>query len=90
VEGRDLFGAFVGQGVCRTSAKQVVVAVPVAGVVERDDEQVGPLQPLQHGPAVGPAGDGVAQLTSEPVRMEVPVRKLRIESGWRPRTSSTR
>lgn len=28
--------------------EEVVVAVPLAPVVERDDEQVGPLQPFEH------------------------------------------
>jgi hypothetical protein len=47
--------------------EQVVVAVPLPMVVERDEEQVGPLQRHQPRRAAGLTGDGVAQPTGEPV-----------------------
>ena len=48
--------------------EEVVVAVPAPTVVERDDEQVGAVERLQHGGAVVTAGDGVAQRTAEPIK----------------------
>ena len=47
--------------------EQVVIAVPAAPVVERDEEQVGPLERLEHRRPAGPAGDRVAQRAGEPV-----------------------
>jgi len=39
----------------------VVVAVPGALIVERDDEQVAALELLEHGAAVVASGEGVAE-----------------------------
>jgi hypothetical protein len=54
-------------------SKQMVVAIPPAAVVERDQEQVSPVQRLQHGLAATLPGDGIAQRTAqklEPVGLE--------------------
>jgi hypothetical protein len=67
VQGRHLLGPLVAQVGLQHLREQVVVAVPAPGVVERDDEQVGSLQGLEHGPAVLLPGDGVAQRPGEPV-----------------------
>jgi hypothetical protein len=44
----------------------VVIAVPVAPVVERDQEEVRPFERLERGAAAVPAGQGVAQRPGEP------------------------
>ena len=61
-------GPLVEQMSLQDVAEQVVVAVPAAVVVERDEEQVLPVQRWQHGPPVGPAGDRVAERAGEPVQ----------------------
>ena len=64
----DVAGALVEQVGAQHVGEQVVVAVPAAVVVERDDEQVLPLQRLEHRPARPVrAGDGVAQRPGQPV-----------------------
>jgi hypothetical protein len=47
--------------------EQVVVPLPLALVVQREEEQVGALQPCQRRVSVVAAGDGVAQGPGEPV-----------------------
>ena len=47
--------------------EQVVVAVPLPVVVERDEEQVGPLERDQPRRPPGLAGDGIAQRAGEPL-----------------------
>jgi hypothetical protein len=58
-------GDTAGQGVQEPRLQQVgeqpVIAPPAADVVERDQEQVGPLDPLQQRLAVAAAGDRLAQ-----------------------------
>ena len=46
--------------------EQMVVAPPAAHLIQRHQEQVRPLHPLQHDLAVGPAGDRVAQPATQP------------------------
>ena len=46
--------------------EQVVVAVPVATVVEGYDEQVRPLERLEHGLGVADAGDRIAERAAQP------------------------
>ena len=70
--------------------EQVVVAPPAAHVVQRHQEQVGPLDLLQHRLAVGAAGDGVAQRPDSRSSTEVSSRKRTTCSGWRASTSSVR
>ena len=48
--------------------EQVVVAPPLPAVVERDEEQAGPFELHELRRAAGPAGDGVAQRSAEPVQ----------------------
>ena len=48
-------------------AEKVVVAVPLAAVIERDDEEVPPLQLLQLRSAILPSRDGVAQRAGQSV-----------------------
>ena len=47
VQGGDLVGAFVQEACQEDVAEQVVVAVPLPPVVERDKEQVAALERLQ-------------------------------------------
>ena len=47
--------------------EEVVVAVPLAAVVQRDQEEVVPVEGLEQGPAAGLAGDRVAQGAGHPV-----------------------
>ena len=48
--------------------EEVVIAHPLAAVVEGHDEQVAPLQRLQHGFAAFLPGDGIAQRAAQPVQ----------------------
>ncbi len=52
VQVRYLVGLLVEQARLQHVGEQMVVAVPLAAVVQRDDEQVVPVQRLQHGLAV--------------------------------------
>ncbi len=45
--------------------EEVVIAEPVTLSVERDDEQVGALEGLQHGRAAHAAGDGIAERSAQ-------------------------
>jgi hypothetical protein len=63
----DDVGLLVEQARSQHVGEQVVVAVPPAAVVERDQEQVPPIESLQRGPAIGLTCDGIAQRTAEPV-----------------------
>ena len=67
VQARDELGALVPQVRLEHVAEQVVVAVPPATVVERDEEQVRPLQRLEHRLAAGPLERGVAEFGAERV-----------------------
>ena len=64
---RDQLRFFVKQSSAENVGEQVVVPVPVAAVVERHQEQVGPVQLLQHRLASGTTGDGVAQRSAQSV-----------------------
>jgi hypothetical protein len=60
--------AVLGEQAClQYVGEQVVVAVPGALGVQRDQEQVGALEVLQHRGPIGPAEDRVAQGAGEPV-----------------------
>ena len=66
----DVTGSLLEQVRVQHVAEQVVVAVPGAVAVERDQEQVRPVQRLEHRPAAPAAGqpaDRVAQRPGEPV-----------------------
>ena len=61
VQRRDAVGLLVEQARPQHVAEEVVVAVPPTAVVERDQEEVAPLERLEHGLAAVLAGDGIAQ-----------------------------
>jgi hypothetical protein len=67
VEVGDLVGPSVEEVRGQDLREQVVVAVPAAGAVQRDEEQVGAVQVLEHVLAGGVAGDGLAQRATQPV-----------------------
>ncbi len=48
--------------------KELVVAKPVALVVERDEKQVGALQGIQQHHAIALAGDGITQRAAQPIK----------------------
>ena len=86
-----LVGLLVEQAGPQHVGEQVVVAVPLAAVVERDEEQVAAVERLEHAPCrrrwpVTASHSGPLSRS----RIEVSSRKLRTCSGWRCRTSSTR
>ena len=56
--------------------EQVVVPVPVALVVQRHQEEVRALQPLEHRPAAAPLEDGVAQVAAEHVEDRCPFQEV--------------
>ena len=68
VQVRHLVGLLVQQARLQHVGEEVVVAIPLAAVVERDQEQVAALQRLQHGLAAVLAGDGIAQRAAQPVQ----------------------
>ena len=47
--------------------KEVMIAIPVALVIQRNDKQVASLQGLQQRVAFLLAGDGIAQRATQPV-----------------------
>ena len=61
MEGGSAIGLLRGQAGAERVGEELVVAVPLALTVERDDEQVGAVERLEHRAAVTPAGEGVAQ-----------------------------
>ena len=65
---RYLVGLLVEQARLQHVGKEVVVAIPPAAVVERDQEQVPSVQRLQHGLAAVLPGDGIAQRAAQPVQ----------------------
>ena len=66
MQGADLIGPLVEQPRPQDVAEEVVVAVPLPPVVERDQEEVGPLEGFQPRGAALLAGDGVAQRAAQP------------------------
>ena len=67
VQVRGGVGLLVQQARSQHVGEQVVIPIPLATVVERDQEEVPALQGLQHGLATGLAGHGIAQRTAQPV-----------------------
>jgi hypothetical protein len=61
VQGEGATGVLAKESSPERLREQVVVAVPGALVVERDDEQVAALELLEHGAAVATSGEGVAE-----------------------------
>jgi hypothetical protein len=60
VQVRHLAGLFVQQPRLQHICKQMVVAIPPAAVIQRNQEQVPPVQRLQHALATTLPGDGIA------------------------------
>ena len=60
-------GLLVEEPPAQDVGEEVVVAVPVPPVVQRDHEQVVPLEGLEHAAAIGLTGEGVAQGAVHPV-----------------------
>jgi hypothetical protein len=67
VQGRCPIGLLLHQARAENVRKEVMVAKPVASIVERNDEQVSSLQSLQQRVASLLAGDGIAQRTTQPL-----------------------
>ncbi len=91
VQPGHVVGPFVEQAGVQHVGEQVVVPVPAAVGVERDDEQVLPLQGLQHRLPVAAARS--PRRTAGPVsrsRTEVSSRNRRTSGGSRSSTSSAR
>ncbi len=87
---RHVGGPLVQEARQQDVPEQVVIAVPLPPVIERNEEQVASIEPLERGVA---ARWPVTASTSGPVmraRIDVSSRKLRTCSGWRRRTSSMR
>ena len=68
VQLRNVVGPLVQQVRLQNVREEVVVAVPLAAVVERDQEQVPSIQRLEHGLAAVPAGNGIAERAAQPVQ----------------------
>jgi len=66
VQCRGLAGLFALEAGAEQVGEQVVVAPPAAHLIQRQQEQAGPLDGLQHRLAVGPAGDRIAQGAAQP------------------------
>ena len=63
-----LVGLLVEQARLQHVGKQMVVAIPLAAVIQRDHEQVPPVQRLQHCLAAPLPGDRIAQRTAQPAQ----------------------
>ena len=63
----DPLGLFVGHSRPEHVGEEVVVAVPEAAIVERDEEEVRPIEPLEHRLPATATGDRIAQRPGEPV-----------------------
>ena len=68
VQARHLAGLLVVQACLQHVGEQMVVAIPPAAVIERDQEQVPAVQRLQHGLAAALPGDGIAQRAAQPAQ----------------------
>ena len=68
VQVRHLAGLLVEQPRMQHVSKQMVVAIPPAAVIQRDQEQVPPVQCLQRGLAAALPGDRIAQRTAQPAQ----------------------
>jgi hypothetical protein len=64
----NVVGLFVQQVRLQHVREQLVVAIPLAAIIQRDQEQVSLLQCNQLGLAAVLAGDGIAQRAAQPVQ----------------------
>src|SRR5918998_351009 len=67
MQGRYLIGPLLYQMRKEDFGEEVVVAIPVAPVIQRNDEEIAPLQGLQPSVAFFLASDGIAQRTTQPL-----------------------
>ena len=68
VQLRDLVGLLVEQVRLQYVRKQAVVAIPLATIIERGEEQVPLFQRSQLGLATDLTGDGIAQRAVQPLQ----------------------
>ena len=81
MQARHLVRLLVEQARLQYVGKQMVVAIPLAAVIQGDQEQVAPVQRLQHGLAAALPGDRIAQRAAQPARMQVCSKKAWTRSG---------
>ena len=62
----DTVGQFVEQAGTQHLGEEVVIAVPLAMVVERNEKQVRPVQGLERAVAPATAGDRIAEVAGQP------------------------
>ena len=67
MQDRYLIGLLLHQVRMENIGKEVVIAIPLALVVQRNDKQVASLQGLQQHFAFFLTGDGIAQRAAQPV-----------------------
>ncbi|HMN59056.1 MAG TPA: hypothetical protein PJ988_01755, partial [Anaerolinea sp.] len=64
-------GHLIGPGGCQVRSEhireQVMIAVPLALVIQRDEEQVAAFQGIQHCITIYPLGNGITQRSAQPV-----------------------
>ena len=80
----DQLGRLESQLRGQTGAKQVVVAVPVAPLIERDDEQIGARERLQLPRGTGGRQDRVTKWAIHPIqdrRAQQQFARIRVEVG---------
>ena len=65
---RDLLRLLLFEVGAKDVGEEVVIAVPPAPVIEWDDQEVGSLEPLQHGLSTSAFGYGVAERPAELVK----------------------
>lgn len=90
MECRYFVGMLIRQVRAEDVREEMVKAIPLSLVVQRDDEEVGAFQGFQDALL---SSRPVTALQREPFsrsRIEVWSRKVRIWAGWRRKTSSTR
>ena len=68
VQRRDPAGLFGLQPGAEQVGEQLVITPPAAHLIQRQQEQAGLLDRLQHRLAAGPAGDRIAQLPGQPLQ----------------------
>jgi hypothetical protein len=78
-------GLLVQQARSQHVGEEMVVAIPPAAVVERDEEQIPPIERLQRGPAVVLARDGVTQRAAQAAENRGPEQEAPDMFGWRSR-----
>ena len=68
VQLRHLAGLLIQQPRLQHVSEQMVVAIPAAAVIQRDQEQIPPIQRLQHGLAAALPGNRIAQRPAQPAQ----------------------